>query len=236
MLNEIVDRDKLPKRIAVSTGSEAFTAVLESLLGVWGVELCRRDDPSALLLAEEGCCELVASQKAIWLSRSDAAGPDRIRLPVSLEALWQIIEQKFHRPTRMHLRMALDFSARVFLRGEWYDTILSSMSDMGARFTTEMETVREEKVILELIVNGEVRQHHGEIIFSMALGSLETGAFQSGVVFVGQDKETCNTLRYLLIRWCLEAVREGMDRQVFQDGLAFLDLAPEVVGALAAAD
>ncbi len=236
MLSEIVDRDKHRKRIAVCTSSEAFTAILESLLRSWGVELCRRDDPSALLLAEEGHCDLMAGQNAIWLNRSDEAGPDRIRLPVSIETLWQVLELNFHRPAREHMRIAVQLGGRVLLRGEWFATRLSSLSDMGARFNTEQEMVRGEPVTIELEIDDAVWQYHGQIIFSMAVGAVDSGTFQSGVIFAGQNKETCDVLRSLLTRWHLEAIRYGMPRALFQDGLAFFDLTPEVVEALGALD
>ena len=232
MLKKVFDRAKLQKRIAVCTSSEALTAVLEGLVASWGFELCSQDDPSVLLLAEEGCCELVEGQKSICLSRSHEPGPDAIHLPISIESLWHILEVNFHHPQRLHLRMAIELPVRVLLRGEWFDTTLQSLSDMGARFTIDRETVKQEPVTIELLLDGEELLYHGQVIFSMAGGSASTETFQTGMVFVGQDTNFRNRLRFVLIRWYLEAVRDGMDRQLFQSGLEFLDLAPEVRRAL----
>ena len=236
MLKEAASREKLQTRIAVCTCSDAFTQVLQRLMGRWGFDVCHRDDPTVLLLAEEGCCEPVDGQETIWLSRSKGTGPERISLPVSVESLWQTLEQRFHQPPRMHLRMAVDLAARVLLRGEWIDTRLSSLSDMGGRFTTGQELVKEEQVTVELVVDEEVHQFHGQIIFSIAGGSADTDLFQSGVVFTGQDQTTCDGLRAILIRWYLELVQDGMDPQVFQSGLSFFDLATDVRRMLTHAD
>jgi hypothetical protein len=236
MLKEVVDKDKLQKRIAVCTGSAAFSQVLQHLLASWGFDLCRQDDPSVLLLAEEGCCEPVAGQKSIWLSRSRETVPDRIRLPIAVESLWRVLEQRFHHQPRMHMRMAVDLPARLYLRGEWVDTRLNSLSDMGARFGTEREMVKQEPVSIELNIDGRLRQYHGEVIFSMAVGAADRGLFQSGVVFSGQDQTTCDGLRAVLISRYLEAVREKMDRQLFEAGLADLDLDTDVRRKLMHAD
>jgi hypothetical protein len=236
MLKEVASREKLQRRIAVCTGSDAFTQVLQRLMGRWGFDVCHSDDPTVLLLAEEGCCEPVAGQAAIWLSRSKGTDPERISLPVSVESLWQTLEQRFHQPTRMHLRMAVDLAARVLLRGEWIDTRLSSLSDMGVRFTTVQELVKQEQVTVELVVDEEVHQFHGQIIFSMAGGPAAVDFFHSGVVFVRQDVATCDMLRAILIRWYLELVQDGMDPQVFQSGLALFDLAPQVQQLLSRVD
>lgn len=236
MLKEVVDRGKVQKRIAVCTGSAAFSQVLQRLLVSWGFDLCRQDDPSVLLLVEEGCCEPVEGQKSIWLSRSHETDPDRIRLPISIESLWQVLEQRFHHQPRLHMRMAVDLPARLHLRGEWVDTHLNSLSDMGTRFSTDREMVKQESVSIELMVDDTARQYHGEVIFSMAAGAADTGMFQSGVVFSGQNQTTCDGLRAVLISLYLEAVREKMDRQLFEAGLVDLDLDPDVRRKLMHAD
>jgi hypothetical protein len=227
MLKKVFDRTKLQKKIAVCTGSDAFTKVLEGLLVNWGFEICAQGDPAVLLLAEEGCCRQVEGQKSIWMTRLSPASDDQIRLPVSVESLWQVLEPIFHHPPRLHLRIAVDISARLFLGGEWCETRLNSLSDMGVRFSTKREAVRQEPVTIDLIIDGKIHQYHGKVIFSMSTATSEDGLFQSGAVFVNQDKETCDRLRAVLIRWYLEAVRDKMDRQLFQDGLEFLDLIPE---------
>lgn len=228
MLKEVTSREKQQKQIAVCTGSAAFTQVLQLLMTHWGFDICHHDDPTVLLLAEEGCCEPMAGQEVIWLSRSNENDPGRITLPVSVESLWQTLEQRLHRQPRMHLRMAVDLAARVFLRGEWINTRLSSLSDMGARFTTDFELVKQEELQVELVVDEEVYLCRGQIIFSMAARPAVVESFQSGVVFVGQDVKICDRLRAVLISWYLELVQDEMDQDSFQRGLAFFALAPQV--------
>jgi hypothetical protein len=72
------------------------------------------------------------------------------------------------------------------------------------------------------------RQYDGQVIFSMAEGPEAVSFFQSGVVFHKQGDALRDDLRCYLIRQYLSEVRDGMERQVFQAGLAFFDLTPEI--------
>ena len=228
MLQQTVDRNSIKKLVAVRTGSGAFTQVLERLLTKWGFSICHTDDRSALLLIEDGCGEPDVGRETVWLSSSHKPGRGRCDLPLKVEPLWQVLEQHFHCPPRMHMRLAVDLPARVSMRGEWHKTRLSSLSDMGTRFSSDRELVTHEQIIIELMVCGVLRRYHGQVIFSMADGSDDDPVFKSGVVFHKQDDALSDDLRCYLVREFLGAVRDGMDLQVFQVGLAFFDLAPEI--------
>ena len=236
MLQETVDRNTIKKRVAVCTASAVLNQVLERLLPHWGFTLCRPEDPSALFLVEDGCGVPAAGQDALWLSFSHKSEQGRLGLPVTIESLWQALEQHFHFPPRMYMRKAVDLPARVSMRGEWHETRLSSLSCMGTRFSSDREMVKQEQVIFELATCGVMRQYHGQVIFSMAEGPEEVPVFQSGVVFQKQGDVLHDDLRYYLIRQYLEAVREGMELQAFQAGLAFFDLMPEVRRSLLESD
>ncbi len=233
MLQEIIDRDTIEKRVAVRTGSEAFTQILERLLLTWGFVIGNQDDQSALLLLEDECGEPVAGQKTVWLSKSEQG---QLGLPVTIESLWQVLEQHFHSPPRMHMRKTVDLPARVSLRGAWHETRLSSLSDMGARFSHDRELVKQEPVIIELSLFGALLQYRGQVIFSMAEGPADVPIFQAGVVFHKQDSTLRDDLCSYLIRQYLETVRAGMELQVFQAGLVFFDLAPGVRNAFLETD
>ena len=228
MLEETFNRNAGPHRIAVLTRNRAFTQVLERLLVNWGFVPGSAEDPSVLLLAEEGSAVPCAGQETLWMTCSNAPAKGQMILPVSVESLWQAMEQHFHKPPRMHMRMAVDLQAKVSLRGEWYDTRLSSLSDRGARFSSDRELVRQEKVSVKLQIDREACDFHGKVIFSMAARPADTVAFNSGVVFYGQDKAVCDGLRSYLVRCYLETVRSDMDLQVFLAGLEFFALAPQV--------
>ena len=235
MLQATVDRATIKKRIIVRTGSVAFTQLLEQLLTLWGFSICEAEDQSVLLLAEEGC-EPIHGQKVVWLGFAHKSEQDRPGLPINVELLWQVLEQHFHNPPRMYMRKAVNLLARVSLRGEWHETRLSSLSNMGTRFSSDRELVKQEQVIIELTIGGVLRRYHGQVIFSMATGPTDVPVFQSGVVFQKQGDALTDDLRCYLTRQFLEAVRDEMDLPIFQAGLAFFDLAPEVRRTLLESD
>jgi len=132
MLVDSTSATAFNKRIAVRSGSTEFDAVLQHLLHAWGFEVCPPEANDALLLAGDN----VATddrQQVIRLTSSHYHGRDRLSLPLQVEELWQTLEHHFHRPPRMHIRMAIDLPARVTIRGQEFTTTLSSLSDMGAR-------------------------------------------------------------------------------------------------------
>lgn len=228
MLQGTIERHMVNRLVAVQTDSAAFTQVLERLLKNWGFTLGRTDDPSALLLFKEGCGEPSSGQESVCLSFSHRSEENRLGLPVKVEDLWRVLEQYFHSSPRMHMRKKVDLPARVSFRGEWHDTHLSSLSDMGTRFSSDCELVKQEQVIIEIVLDGASQQYQGQVIFSMAEGAGEVSQFQSGVIFCKQDDAVRDELRCHLIRQYLSEVRDGMDLQMFQAGLAYFDLAPEV--------
>ena len=232
MLQATDDRSKIEKRVAVCTASEELNQLLERLLTSWGFSICSQDEPSALLLTEDGVAEPCAGQVVVCLDSSQVKERDQLGLQIRIDLLWQRLEQHFHNPPRMHMRKAVDLPARVSMRGEWHTTRLSSLSDMGTRFSSDREMVKQEPITIELAVGSVLLQYQGQIIFSMEVLSGEVQVFQSGVVFHKQGDAIRDDLRHYLIRQYLETVREGMELQDFQSGLAFFDLAPEVKHAL----
>lgn len=233
MLKNSYDRSTLKKQISVCTESDAFTQVLEQLLVCWGYCLCRpAANPDVLNVVEEGCVRPLHGENTLRLHASGENGPNRLVLPLDLELLWQALERHFHSPQRLHMRRAVNLPARALLRGAWQYTRLSSLSDMGARFLSDRELIREEPVTLDFLVDGVPRQYEGRVIFSMAEKSGEVHSFQSGVVFYGQDKTARDELRNCLIREYFQVVRAEVPRQTFQDGLAFFALVPELRDSL----
>ena len=228
MLQETTERHMVNRLIAVQTDSEAFTQILERLLKRWSFALGRTDDQSALLLFKDGSGTPSVDQESICLSFSHGTEDGRLGLPVKVEDLWRVLEQHFHSPPRMHMRKKVDLPARVLFRGEWRETRLSSLSKLGTRFSSDCELVKQEQVIIELQLSGVLRQYHGQVIFSMAEGSGAVSPFQSGVVFHRQGDALRDDLHCYLITQYLSEVRDGMELQMFQEGLAFFDLAPEV--------
>jgi len=227
MLVEHVSANAVNRRIAVNSGSADFDALLQHLLQSWGFEVCPSEADDALLLAGD---DVVADDRrqVVRLTTSHYHGRDRLSLPLQIEALWQTLELHFHRPPRMHIRMVIDLPVEVIVRGRTFQTTLSSLSDMGARFFHTEEMVRDERVTLQFVIASGTRSYDGCVIFSAPLGENADRGYRIGVVFHGLNRNHRAELRQYLIQTYLESIRPQMPAAVFSAGLDSFDLPAEL--------
>ena len=228
MLKHIVDRSDIRKKISVKTCSNSLTELLQSLLEQWKFEICDTDDSEVLLLAEEGCAVPVEGQRVLWLSRTEPEDRSRFSLPLELEHLWQILERRFHQPPRMHIRMNLEINATVTVGDETVSTTLSSLSDMGGRFTYHRELVREQQLVVSLQVAEQILKINSQVIYAMPQFSVAGSDTKVGIIFQRVEKDEREMLRHFLILRYLEEVQKRMDRSRFTAALQFLALPPYV--------
>jgi len=219
VLADHTDRADADKRIALSSGSEALDFFLQELLKSWGFVLCDPAELDVLLLAREGCAVPLPGQEVVWLTASQYHGRDRLSFPLEFEQLWQTLEHRFHRPPRMHIRMAMELSAMITARGRVCTTVLSSLSDMGGRFFCPHEMVRDEQVTVQMEVSGVRQRYDGCVIFAAPCREAQVEGFRIGVVFHGLKRELRDGLRMFLIQRYLEAIRKVLPEPVFQAGL-----------------
>jgi len=228
MLKHIVDRSDICKKISVQTCSDSLTELLQTLLEQWKFEICDTADAEVLLLAEEGCAVPVEGQQVLWLSRTKPEGRDRFSLPLELEHLWRVLEHRFHQPPRMHIRMNLEINASVTVGDETVSTTLTSLSDMGGRFTYHRELVRDQPLVVSLHVSEQILEINSQVIYAMPQ-PLATGSdIKVGIVFQRIEKDQRAMLRYFLIFRYLEEVQKRMDRSRFAAALQSLALPPYV--------
>ena len=228
MLKNIVDRSVVSRKIAIKTGSGALTELLQSLLEQWKFEIHDPANADVLLLAEEGCAEPVEGQRVLWLSRSQRHDRDRLSLPLELEHLWQILERLFHQPPRMHIRMNIEMNASVTVGDETTSAILSSLSDMGGRFTYHRELVRDQPLVVSLHVAEQILKINSQVIYAMPKSSAAGSDTKVGFIFQKVKKDQREMLRHFLILRYLEEVQKRMDRQRFAEALDSLALSSHV--------
>ena len=228
MLNDVVERSGVIKKISVVTSDDALTELLTLLLQSWKFEIVSQDCAETLLLAEKGSIEPAAGQDVIWLAAGETSTDNSLGLPLEVESLWRILEFRFHDPPRMHIRLALDLSAQVTIRGETSEAVLTSLSEMGCRFYYDKELVRDETVTLTLQAGNETLKIGSQVIYSIPQSATSTGEVNAGLVFHGIDRTTRGRIRTYLIYTYLKEVGSVMAEERFVDTLDFLVL-PESI-------
>lgn len=233
MLLDIDSRPGGVKQIAVAMRSDAVTEFLCHLLELWQFEICEPSDSSVLLLAEKGSAEPLAGQGVIWLNAETDGGELGFSLPIEPESFWQALEQRFHKPPRRHIRLSLALHAEVVVGDDRTETVVTSLSDMGCRFSFHRELVRGEQLTLCLEVEGESLRIDGEVIYSMPVSAVSTGEVRAGALFSGIEAVQREHVRAFLIRSYLEEVRCRMAPERFAEALQSLDISGEVRAGLA---
>jgi len=224
MLKNVIDRSSVIKKVAIATCCDDFGELLKHLLVSWGFEICDSSTPEVLLLAEDGCAEPADGQPVVWLTRSRYQGTDRLSLPFQIESFWQVLEHRYHRPPRMHIRMAVDLEATVMVDAETVTVRLSSLSDMGCRFSYYRELVRDQQAWLSLSLAGEEFRIDSSVIYSHYLTAASDNEIRVGLLFRGITREQRDHLRSCLILQYLQKIGQEMDPARFRKALVNLDM------------
>jgi len=224
MLKNVIDRSSVSKKVAIATSCDDFGEFLKHLLASWGFERCDSSSPEVLLVAEEGCAEPAVGQPAVWLTRSRYQGTDRLSLPLEIDGFWQVLEHRYHRPPRMHIRMAVALEATAMVGDETVTVQLSSLSDMGCRFSFCRELVRDQQVWLSLLLANEEFRIDSSVIYSHYLTAASDNEIRVGLLFRGITREQRDHLRSCLILLYLQKIERQMEPARFRKALANLDL------------
>jgi hypothetical protein len=229
MLTHTVPRSR-EKRLCLFVRNEAFRQVLGGILREWGYSLREDSAASDLFLAEDGFPVPGEGTPVLWLTRSRYGERGRLCLPLSIEQLWATLESRFHKPPRSHIRINLELPAALEARSETDEILITSLSELGARFDLHRELAPGEELVLNLRIAGRRLKLPGRVIYVVPRGDLEgSGKAQIGVIFHHPDKELRDVLRDFILRSYLERVREGLAGNVFREGLSHFDVPPGIL-------
>ncbi len=221
------------KRLALSIRSPALEALLAALLEEWHFTLLPQPAAGTLLLAEEGSLAPETEGEIIWLTTSRYVSRQRLSLPLQLPELWSVLETRFHKPPRNHIRMAVDCEATLCCRGGRSAVHLVSLSDMGGRFVFPRELISGEELVLEYAGAEGGLELAGRVIYVLPRGELTgTNESEAGMIFDRTPAETREQVRNQIIASYLERVRKKLSESTFCSGLGFLALPPAVLQRL----
>jgi len=215
------------RRLAVAVRDPALLAILGALLEEWFYEVVPGGEEATLVLLEEGVALPVSGAEVVRLARFPISGRDRIALPLVVEELWAALEPRFHRPPRAHIRIDLERPAVVSVRGVPEATRIVSLSDLGTRFSLTRELVNDERLQLDVELDGRTWHLEGRVIYVIPRGDLDgSGVFDVGMLFIHPEIETRGELRAIVVRSYLERVARRLLPELFHAGLAYFALPP----------
>lgn len=197
MLMEMVT-EAPQRRVAVRLQNPGFALLLAGVLKVWGYQVVTDPATAGLLLTDEGC-QPVAGVTLVHLG--GAGGNGQLELPLQLEALWALLELRFHQPQRQHIRVALSLGVGVVGRHRYDEATLQSLSDMGGRMIYPRELVRNEGLLVRVPIGNQVFELGGKVIYCFPRGDL--GEFEIGIVFEGVGSEVRRIVRHYIGRQVL---------------------------------
>lgn len=197
MLMEMVSEVQ-QRRVAVRVKETGFGLLLAGVLHVWGYQVVTDPTTAGLLLTDEGC-QPVAGVTLVQLG--DAGGNGQLELPLQLEALWALLELRFHQPQRQHIRVALNLGVGVVGRHRYDEATLQSLSDMGGRLIYPRELVHNEGLLVRVPIDDQLVELGGKVIYCFSRG--DRGEFEIGLVFTGVGSEVRRIVRHYIGRQVL---------------------------------
>ncbi|PLX81510.1 MAG: hypothetical protein C0616_04205 [Desulfuromonas sp.] len=232
MLENLYQKPNQPK-LVIRVADPGLEELLSLLLQEWRYQVALDPDEETTLLGEEGVCDPTPFQRAIWLNHSSYSSQGRLQIPFTIEELYSLLERRFHRPPRRHLRLAAELPARLEHGGKTWDTVISSLSDQGCRISIPEELVRGEHVKISFEVAGVRQQCESRVIYSMQRRpSPSDERFAIGLLFGHQTSQDRQFLRDFITSSYLLRVKQKMSDQNFQAGIQSIRLSAGVHSAL----
>jgi hypothetical protein len=215
MLLDRIDDAPEKRRIALRIDNRGLQALLGAILREWRYQVVI-DGPCELILTDEGIHPSADEGPALRLG---ATGP--LSYPLSLEALWQALESRFHVPPRRNLRISLPLDIGVRQGSRREVCPLVSLSPLGGRFEFPREVARGEELEVVLPIGEAPLTFGARVIYAIPRGEWRNCPdYYVGVVFDRQEEKQ-KTLRAFIDRSYLERVRLAVDQDVFCEGEAF---------------
>lgn len=224
MLENLYQKPSQPK-LVVRVAEPGLEELLTLLLQEWRYSVALDPDEQTTLLGEEGVCDPAPFQRAIWLNHSSYSSQGTLQIPFSIEELYALLERRFHRPPRRHLRLSAQLPALLDYGGKRWDVLISSLSDQGCRTRVPEELVRGEHVNISFDVAGVEQQCESRVIYAMQRSpSSPDSGFDAGLLFGNQTAQQREFLRDFITTNYLCRVKLKMAEQNFQAGMKSIRL------------
>jgi len=120
-------------QVSVLTRNLTFNRLLQAILAEW--QFYRESDAASLdvLLLERGLAVPAGTHQVVWLSPMPLSSEPYLEVPLSLTELYHSLEKLFFTQPRHHIRLPLNQTIDLNVRGVWLVGKMLSVSDRGAR-------------------------------------------------------------------------------------------------------
>lgn len=202
-----------PGRVVVRTREPALGRLLQAILTEWHYLTEPGPPERTVALVEAGLPAPAGVGHTLWLSRAAAGEQPGLAVPLSLSALYQFLQERFHSPPRRYLRLALNLPVKLDRATVCLDGCLLSLSERGGRIGCHAVLPVGEAWQLNVMLAGCLLRITADIIYLIPPGDLPGKELrQYGLLFKALRPELGRAVRRQVERTLLEraCARTGM--------------------------
>lgn len=212
------------KQVAVVARNRQFNRLLGSILAEWKFFAVEDLAEAKVVFAEYGIDLPGLTGEVVWLTPRPLSEGRFLTIPISLTALYNLLETEYFPTPRRHIRLTIDVQVDVCLDDVWQKCQLVSISDRGGRILCQNEIQRGARLQLETKIVGELLQMPAEILYCIPAGDTPCRSLpQVGVLFRPADVRLINMLRRFIEKSCVESARAREGLSLNEQCLSWID-------------
>jgi hypothetical protein len=157
-------------QVAILTRNTTFNRLMQAILEDWHFATEATAASPDILLLERGLDVPADARQVIWLTPLPLGEEPHLEVPLSLNALYHRLEQRFFAQPRHHIRLSLNQPIDLNVRGVWLVGTLLSISDRGARVTCPALLPKREPLILDFKLDNYPLRLTAEVLYDIPAG------------------------------------------------------------------
>ena len=190
-------------KVSVLTRNERFNRLLQAILGEWHFITDAGAASLDILLLERGLPAPGGAHRIVWLTPMPLGTEAHLEVPLSLTALYHLLEKQFFPQPRHHIRLPIDQPIDINVRGVWLVGRMMSISDRGARITCPALLPKGEQLQLDFKLENYPLRVSAEVLYDIPAGDGSGREHpQAGLVFLQLKPALHQALRRFIER-CL---------------------------------
>ena len=171
-------------KVSVLTRNERFNRLLQAILEEWHFITDAGAASLDILLLERGLPAPEGAHHIVWLTPMPLGTEAHLEVPLSLTALYHLLEKQFFVEPRHHIRLPVDLPVDLNVRGVWLVGRMLSISDRGARITCPALLPKREQIQLDFKLENYPLRVSADVLYEIPAGDGSGREHpQAGLVF-----------------------------------------------------